>query len=100
MLRNTVIAASLCAAGCAYASNPIVKDIFTADPAALVDNGRVYVYLHLLPQRQAAHGRRIPALGRGRGAALRPGRRHPARAADGGRSYRESGAGLQVSRLI
>jgi hypothetical protein len=33
------------AAPSALASNPIVKDIFTADPAALVDKGRVYVYV-------------------------------------------------------
>ncbi len=29
----------------AQAGNPIVKDIFTADPAALVDKGRVYLYV-------------------------------------------------------
>ncbi|HEY0064244.1 MAG TPA: glycoside hydrolase family 43 protein [Telluria sp.] len=29
----------------AWAGNPIVTDIFTADPAALVDNGRVYLYV-------------------------------------------------------
>lgn len=33
------------AAPMALAANPIVKEIFTADPAALVDNGRVYVYV-------------------------------------------------------
>ena len=38
------LAAAL-AAPVALASNPIVKDIFTADPAALVDKGRVYVYV-------------------------------------------------------
>ncbi len=30
---------------CAHAANPIVRDIFTADPAALVDKGRVYLYV-------------------------------------------------------
>ena len=45
MLKHTILAAGLCAAACAHAGNPIVKDIFTADPAALVDNGRVYVYV-------------------------------------------------------
>ncbi len=29
----------------ALATNPIVKDIFTADPTALVDKGRVYLYV-------------------------------------------------------
>ena len=29
----------------AQADNPIVTDLFTADPAALVDNGRVYLYV-------------------------------------------------------
>jgi arabinoxylan arabinofuranohydrolase len=33
------------AALCAQAGNPIVKDIYTADPAALVDEGRVYLYV-------------------------------------------------------
>ena len=49
MFKQTILAAALgttlCAATFAHASNPIVKDIFTADPAALVDNGRVYVYV-------------------------------------------------------
>ncbi|UUZ53179.1 hypothetical protein LP419_30325 [Massilia sp. H-1] len=30
---------------CAQAGNPIVRDIYTADPAALVDEGRVYLYV-------------------------------------------------------
>ena len=39
-------AALLCAASVgAHADNPLFKDIFTADPAALVDNGRVYLYV-------------------------------------------------------
>jgi arabinoxylan arabinofuranohydrolase len=33
------------AAAYGHASNPIVTDIFTADPAALVDRGRVYLYV-------------------------------------------------------
>ena len=33
------------AAACAHAGNPLVTDIYTADPAALVDNGRVYLYV-------------------------------------------------------
>ena len=34
-----------CAAPGAPAAKPIVKDIYTGDPAALVDNGRVYLYV-------------------------------------------------------
>jgi arabinoxylan arabinofuranohydrolase len=48
MNKMSVLVAGLAAAlaaPLAGASNPIVKDIFTADPAALVDNGRVYVYV-------------------------------------------------------
>ncbi|MDQ1923686.1 glycoside hydrolase family 43 protein [Massilia pseudoviolaceinigra] len=33
------------ATGVASAANPIVSNIFTADPAALVDKGRVYLYV-------------------------------------------------------
>ncbi|ATQ75894.1 glycoside hydrolase [Massilia violaceinigra] len=33
------------ATGLASAANPIVSNMFTADPAALVDKGRVYVYV-------------------------------------------------------
>ena len=45
MIKN-LCAAALCAASfAAHAANPIVKDMFTADPAALVDNGRVYLYV-------------------------------------------------------
>ena len=46
-----MIKLSLCAlalgigAAYAHAANPIVTDIFTADPAALVDKGRVYLYV-------------------------------------------------------
>ena len=48
MNKMSVLVAGLAAAlaaPLAGASNPIVKDIFTADPAALVDKGRVYVYV-------------------------------------------------------
>jgi beta-xylosidase len=40
----TSLAFALCATS-ALAGNPLVKDKFTADPAALVDNGRVYLYM-------------------------------------------------------
>jgi arabinoxylan arabinofuranohydrolase len=44
---NQMSCALALAAGtlCAQAGNPIVKDIYTADPAALVDGGRVYLYV-------------------------------------------------------
>lgn len=48
MNKMSVLVAGLAAAlatPMALAANPIVKDIFTADPAALVDKGRVYVYV-------------------------------------------------------
>lgn len=48
MNKMSVLAAGLAAAlaaPSALATNPIVKDIFTADPAALVDKARVYVYV-------------------------------------------------------
>ncbi len=46
MFKQCVIAASLGMAALAVqAANPIVTNAFTADPAALVDNGRVYLYL-------------------------------------------------------
>lgn len=44
-MKHTMFAALLCASACAQAANPIVRDIFTADPAALVDKGRVYLYV-------------------------------------------------------
>jgi arabinoxylan arabinofuranohydrolase len=44
MLRNLAVAAAMLAAASAHAGNPIVKDIFTADPAVVVDNGRIYLY--------------------------------------------------------
>ena len=45
MFKPCVLAALLAAASLAHAGNPIVKNIFTADPAALVDKGRVYLYV-------------------------------------------------------
>ncbi|MEX5746166.1 glycoside hydrolase family 43 protein [Massilia sp. X63] len=45
MIKRCVLAVGLAASTLAQAGNPIVKDIFTADPAALVDNGRVYLYV-------------------------------------------------------
>ncbi|WP_020654491.1 glycoside hydrolase family 43 protein [Massilia niastensis] len=48
MFKQCILAAALGALSStllAHAGNPIVKDIFTADPAALVDNGRVYLYV-------------------------------------------------------
>ncbi len=50
MFKKTLCAAALGAAALSsalpsYAANPLFRDIFTADPAALVDNGRVYLYV-------------------------------------------------------
>jgi len=45
MFKQCILAAALAATSAAQAANPIVTNIFTADPAALVDNGRVYVYV-------------------------------------------------------
>lgn len=44
MLKKCVIAAAVSLASLAQAANPLVTERFTADPAALVDNGRVYIY--------------------------------------------------------
>jgi beta-xylosidase len=45
MLKNSLFGFLLMlAAPAALAGNPIVKDRYTADPAVLVDNGRVYLY--------------------------------------------------------
>jgi arabinoxylan arabinofuranohydrolase len=47
MFKQLVTAAAVVAAVAsisARADNPIVKNIYTADPAVLVDNGRVYLY--------------------------------------------------------
>jgi beta-xylosidase len=46
MLKHSLGALALAAgATFAHAANPLFKDIYTADPAALVDNGRVYLYV-------------------------------------------------------
>ncbi|TWI67703.1 glycosyl hydrolase family 43 [Pseudoduganella lurida] len=46
MLKQSLGALALAVtATCAHAGNPLFKDIFTADPFALVDNGRVYLYV-------------------------------------------------------
>lgn len=46
MIKQGLSAVALAvAAAFAQAGNPIVTDIYTADPAALVDNGRVYLYV-------------------------------------------------------
>ena len=46
MIKHSICALALgLSAACAQAGNPVVKDIFTADPAALVDRGRVYLYV-------------------------------------------------------
>jgi hypothetical protein len=47
MFKQSIIAATaaLGFATLAHAGNPLVTGIFTADPAALVDNGRVYLYV-------------------------------------------------------
>jgi beta-xylosidase len=44
MFNRLPLAAALLIALSAHAGNPIVKDIYTADPAVLVDQGRVYLY--------------------------------------------------------
>ncbi|CAN7421201.1 glycoside hydrolase family 43 protein [Pseudoduganella sp. LjRoot289] len=44
MFKQLLIASAVLAAVSAHAGNPVVKDRFTADPAVLVDNGRVYLY--------------------------------------------------------
>lgn len=44
MFRKCMLAAALGAASLAQAGNPIVSRIFTADPAVLVDNGRVWLF--------------------------------------------------------
>ena len=46
-MKKTLIACALAASSLlpALAANPLVKNRFTADPAALVDGGRVYLYV-------------------------------------------------------
>jgi arabinoxylan arabinofuranohydrolase len=45
VLKALVVAAAAFAAAAGHAANPVTSKIFTADPAALVDNGRVYLYV-------------------------------------------------------
>jgi hypothetical protein len=45
MIKQCILAGAMCLASLAQAGNPIVSTFFTADPAALVDNGRVYLYV-------------------------------------------------------
>ena len=45
MIKQGICAFALGVSVLAQAANPLVTDIFTADPAALVDNGRVYLYV-------------------------------------------------------
>jgi len=44
-MRKLALAALAFACATAQAANPITGKIYTADPAALVDNGRVYLYV-------------------------------------------------------
>lgn len=49
MFKNAILAAGLCAAACAHAGNPIVKDIFTADPrrwSTTVGSTSTYIFYH------------------------------------------------------
>lgn len=43
-LIKSLMVVSVAVAGIAQAANPIFTDVFTADPAALVHNGKVYLY--------------------------------------------------------
>ena len=46
MIKRKICAMALAVTAlCASAANPLVTDKFTADPAALVDQGRVYLYV-------------------------------------------------------
>ncbi|SDC74198.1 Glycosyl hydrolases family 43 [Massilia sp. PDC64] len=45
MLKPLIAATLLATTALAGAANPLTSRIFTADPAALVDNGRVYLYV-------------------------------------------------------
>lgn len=45
MFKLCIVAAALACMPLAQAANPITGKMFTADPAALVDNGRVYLYV-------------------------------------------------------
>ena len=52
MFKQCVLAAAMSATTLAHAANPIVTKAFTADPAALVDNGRVYLYVGMDEAKQ------------------------------------------------
>jgi len=45
MLKHALPAILMAVTALAQAANPITSKIYTADPAALVDNGRVYLYV-------------------------------------------------------
>jgi beta-xylosidase len=44
MLKSILSAALVCGAALAQAANPLFPQLYTADPAVLVDGGRVYLY--------------------------------------------------------
>lgn len=44
-MKSAVAAALASACTLAHAGNPLVSNMFTADPAALVDGNRVYLYV-------------------------------------------------------
>lgn len=46
-MMNQLILISTIFSGLAYADNPVIKDDFTADPAAIVHDGRAYLYVGL-----------------------------------------------------
>jgi arabinoxylan arabinofuranohydrolase len=45
MIKAGIALAGMACAVLAHAANPVTTKFFTADPAALVDNGRVYLYV-------------------------------------------------------
>jgi beta-xylosidase len=45
MLKHALPAILMAVSALAHGANPVTGKIFTADPAALVDNGRVYLYV-------------------------------------------------------
>ena len=45
MLKHALPAILVAASALAQAANPLFPKLYTADPAALVDNGRVYLYV-------------------------------------------------------
>ena len=45
MRKHLACTALIAATTLVHAANPVTSTIFTADPAALVDNGRVYLYV-------------------------------------------------------